>query len=188
MGSILIDALHKNPIIAAINNTENLIEALSSEVEIIFLLTSNIFDLEDTINKIKNSGKLVFVHVDLVDGISTTKTGVRYICEKFKPDGIITTKGHLISTIKDYDIITIQRIFLLDSLSFDTGIKAIKSNNPDAVEILPNVMPKILKKIIASVNKPVITGGLITEKEDVIHSIQAGAIGISTSKKEIWEY
>lgn len=188
MGNILINSLHKNPIIAAVNNEENLQQALDTEVEIVFLLNSSIFNLGTIIKQIQAANKLAFVHVDLVDGISATKTGIKYICEIFKPDGIITTKGHLISACKEYDVKTVQRIFLLDSISFETGVKSIKGCNPDAVEILPNVMPKVIKRIVKSVNKPIITGGLITEKEDVIDSLKAGAIGISTSKKEIWDY
>ena len=114
--------------------------------------------------------------------------GVKYICEVFKPDGIITTKSHLIKVCENYDVVTIQRIFLLDSLNFDTGVKSVHSCNPDAVEILPNVMPGIIKHFIEITRKPIISGGLITTKEDVIKSLSAGAIGISTSKREIWEY
>ncbi len=186
MGNIIVDSLHNNPIIAAVSNEINLDEALASDVEIVFLLNSTIFDIGNTIQKIQDAGKLAFVHVDLVDGISTNKTGIRYICEVFKPDGIITTKSHLISACKEYDVATIQRVFLLDSISFETGLNSIKACNPDAVEILPNVVPKIIKEIVKKVRKPIITGGLITEKEDVINSLKAGAIGTSTSKKEIW--
>jgi glycerol uptake operon antiterminator len=32
----------------------------------------------------------------------------------------------------------------------------------------------------------VIAGGLIQDKDDVIESLRAGAMGISTSKEEIW--
>ncbi len=188
MGSKLISSLHNNPIIAAINKLEALEEALASEVEMIFLLTSNIFDLGDTIKAVQKAGKLVFVHVDLVDGISANKMGVKYICEVFKPDGIITTKSHLIKACEEYDVITIQRIFLLDSLNFDTGVKSVHNCNPDAVEILPNVMPRIIKHFIELTRKPIISGGLITTKEDVIKSLGAGAIGISTSKQAIWKY
>ncbi|MCK5763459.1 MAG: glycerol-3-phosphate responsive antiterminator [Clostridiales bacterium] len=67
----------------------------------IFLLTSNIFNLGDTIKAVQKSDKLVFVQVDLVDGISANKMGVKYICEVFKPDGIITTKNHLIKACED---------------------------------------------------------------------------------------
>ncbi|MCH4886507.1 glycerol-3-phosphate responsive antiterminator [Acidaminobacter sp. JC074] len=186
MGNKIVDSLHNNPIIAAVSDEKNLNEALGADVEIVFILNSSIFDLDDQIKKIQKAHKLAFVHVDLVDGISSNKTGIRYICEVFKPDGIITTKSHLISACKHYDVMTIQRIFLLDSLSLETGIGSINACNPDAVEILPNVVPKIVNKMVKEVRKPIITGGLITEKEDIMNSLKAGAIGVSTSKVDIW--
>ncbi len=84
-------------------------------------------------------------------------------------------------------VLTIQRLFLLDSLSLDTGIHSIKTHDPDAVEILPGVMPKVTKQIVIKTDKPIIAGGLIKDKDDVIQSLRAGAMGISTSAPDIWE-
>lgn len=87
---------------------------------------------------------------------------------------------------KEKGLIAIQRLFLLDSLNLDSGIKAVKTCRPDAIEILPGVMPKITKLIAEETKRPVITGGLIMDKSDVIDALKAGAIGISTSKEDIW--
>ena len=63
----------------------------------------------------------------------------------------------------------------------------IRENKPSAVEILPGIMPKIIKKIKNILNVPIIAGGLIDEKEDVINALKAGAEGISTTDKNLWE-
>ena len=42
---------------------------------------------------------------------------------------------------------TVQRIFIIDSLSIDTAIKASQMINPDAIEIMPGIMPKITRKM-----------------------------------------
>ena len=63
----------------------------------------------------------------------------------------------------------------------------IKENKPTAIEILPGLMPKIIKKINKAVKVPIITGGLIEDKEDIINALGNGAMGISTTKKELWE-
>ena len=55
------------------------------------------------------------------------------------------------------------------------------------MEILPGVMPKIIKRICNLVNVPVITGGLIDEKEDIINALRAGAEGVSTTDKKLWD-
>jgi len=187
VGNILTNRLSENPIIAAIKSVDKLDEALKSNVEIIFLLTGDVFNLKDMVERIHKRRKTVFVHVDLIEGIAADPVGLRYICETVQPDGIITTKGHLIRAAKKLKVLTIQRLFLLDSLSLNTGIQSIKTHDPDAVEILPGVMPKVTHEIVIKTDKPTIAGGLIKDKDDVIQSLKAGAMGISTSASDIWE-
>ena len=47
-------------------------------------------------------------------------------------------------------------------------------------------MPKILKDIRAYVNVPVIAGGLLTDKKDVMSALSAGADAISTTNRALW--
>lgn len=178
--------IQENPVIAAVNNLEKLENAIESPCEIIFLLTGSIFNLQEIVNRIKINGKSVYIHVDLIEGFSRDACSLKYINENIKPDGIITTKSGLIRAAKEMGLFSIQRLFMLDALSLESGINSIKTIRPDAVEILPGIMPKVTKTISTEANIPIITGGLISDKEDVIASIKAGAIGISTSKEEIW--
>ena len=71
-------------------------------------------------------------------------------------------------------------------MALETGIRSIRTIRPDAVEILPGVIPKIIKEIVEETNIPIIAGGLIRDKEDVINGLNAGAIAISTSREEVW--
>ncbi|MGV8981374.1 glycerol-3-phosphate responsive antiterminator [Clostridium sp.] len=178
--------IRENPVIAAVNDLEKLEKAIKSPCEIIFLLTGNIFNLQELVNNVKASGKSVFVHLDLIEGFSRNACALKYINEIIKPNGIITTKSSLIRSAKEMGLFSIQRLFMLDALSLESGISSIRTIRPDAVEILPGIMPRVTKTISTEVNIPIITGGLISDKEDVIASIKAGAIGISTSKEEIW--
>ncbi|MBS4534441.1 glycerol-3-phosphate responsive antiterminator [Clostridium sp. D2Q-14] len=186
MGEGFFKSIQENPIIAAVNNEDNLEKAIESPSNIIFLLTGNIFNLSYMVNAIKNNDMDVYIHVDLIEGFSKDIVALDYINKNIKPDGIITTKNNLIRYAKNIGIFAIQRLFLLDSLSLETGIKSIKSMRPNAIELLPGVMPKVTKIIHEKTNVPVITGGLIMDKSDVINSLRAGAIGISTSKEDIW--
>ena len=58
--------------------------------------------------------------------------------------------------------------------------------NPDAIEIMPGIMPKITKKMSDELDVPVIVGGLISEKSEVENALKSGALGVSTSAKELW--
>lgn len=186
MGNEFYDKIHINPIIAAVRDLEKLDHAIKSPCEIVFLLTGSVFNIENIVNRVKSENKSIYIHIDLLDGFSRDIVSLRYINENIKPDGIITTKSSLIKAAKEMKLFTIQRLFMIDSLSLDTGIRSIKSTKPDAVEIMPGIMPKITKIIHESTRIPAIAGGLIIDKEDVIQSLKAGAIGISTSKEAIW--
>ncbi|MGL5578401.1 MAG: glycerol-3-phosphate responsive antiterminator, partial [Fusobacteriaceae bacterium] len=55
----------------------------------------------------------------------------------------------------------------------------------DAVEILPGVMPKIIKKLSEEIDTPLIAGGLISDIEDIEIALNSGAIAVSTTKIDI---
>lgn len=181
-----ITIIEKNPVIAAVNVLEKLESAIASPCKMIFLLTGNIINIKDIVDKCKRNGKYILVHLDLVEGLSKNEYALKYISECIKPDGIITTRGNLIRIAKENNIFAIQRLFILDSMSLDTGIKSIHSTRPEAIEILPGIMPKAIKRIHAETQIPLIAGGLIIDKEDAIASLNAGAMGISTSNKAVW--
>ncbi len=99
----------------------------------------------------------------------------------------VKSKLYLAEFAVKNNIRVIQRFFLLDSFSLSNTINHIRENSPSAVEILPGLMPKIIKKIDTSTRIPVITGGLVDEKEDIINALGAGALGVSTTCKKIWD-
>lgn len=187
MNNEFYSKLSINPIIAAVKDIDKLEKAIESPCEIIFLLKGNICNIEEIVQKVKSSGKSIYIHIDLMEGLARDAFAIKHISEKVKPDGIITTKSNMIKIAKDMGVFAIQRLFMIDNLSLDSGINSIHSVRPDAVEIMPGIMPKITKKISSEVRVPVIAGGLIIDKEDVIESLKAGAMGISTSKEEIWD-
>ena len=51
---------------------------------------------------------------------------------------------------------------------------------------MPGLMPKIIKKISQETHVPLITGGLIKEKEDIINALNAGALSVSTTDTKLW--
>ena len=102
-------------------------------------------------------------------------------------DGIISTKANIISAAKEIGLITVQRFFLIDSLSLKNVIKYIESGHADTYEVLPGGMNKIITKLARLSNVPLIAGGLISDKEDVIAALAAGATAISSTDQGIWK-
>lgn len=190
-GSVIIDnnfynAIEDSPIIAAISDINQLDAVIKSPCEIVFLLDGDILNLNETVELLRVNNKLVYIHIDLIGGFSKDTTALRYIAKNIKPDGVITTKSNLVRAAKELRLFTIQRLFLLDSLALTSGINSVRSIRPDAIEILPGILPRIIEEIREETRIPIIAGGLIRDKSDVINCLNAGAVGISTSNKDVW--
>lgn len=183
----LEECLIKNPVIAAIRNDEDLKKAINSKVRIVFILYGSIMNIKKICDRLKEADKLVFVHVDLIEGLKGDYTGLLFLKETVQPYGIISTKATNVKNAKKLGLSVIQRIFAVDSLSLETGIRNIQSVLPDAVEVMPGVASKIIKIIGESVQVPIIAGGLIQSKMDIMESIESGAIAISTTERKLWE-
>lgn len=186
MDSILKTTLKKNPKIVAVKDNEKLDAAIASDCEIIFLLCGSISNLKGTISRIKESKKLVFVHVDLIDGLGRDHAAISYIHDELKPDGIISTKNQLLRFAKEMGMMTIQRFFILDSISLAQCMKIAQESKPTAIEIMPGIMPDIISEVSKKIPTPVIVGGLIRNEKDIENALRSGALGISASSVELW--
>lgn len=174
-----------NRVVAAVKNEDDLVKILTSPCQVVFVLYGNIVNIPNIVSRIKDSGKIVLVHVDLIDGLASRDVAVDYIAKNTCADGVISTRPNIIKCAKVYGLLTIQRFFVLDSIAFNNISNQI-SNAADAIEILPGVIPKIIKRLVKSVDKPIIAGGLISDKEDAVNALNAGAFAISSSKVINW--
>jgi glycerol uptake operon antiterminator len=187
MKETIIDRLEQNPVIAAVQNVEDLEIAIKSQVNTIFLLCADIFNAKSLVNRIRNAGKSALIHIDFLEGIGKDAKAIDYIIQIIQPDGVISTKSSHIKIAKEKGMFTIQRFFLIDNKSYEMTIKSVKSIQPNMIEIMPGVMPGIIQRITGQLSIPVIAGGLISSKQDIMDVLSAGALGASTGKKVLWE-
>ncbi len=186
MRNDFIQMLTKYPIIAAAKNCLGLKEACSSKVKIIFILFGDVVILPELVKLAKKKDKIVFVHIDLIEGLENKEISAKYIKDFTDADGIISTNSNVVKAGNELGLMTIQRFFMLDSMALEKAQKLMKYNHADAFEILPGIMPKIIRKISSSSEKPIIAGGLITEDEDAYFALEHGAAAISTTKRSLW--
>lgn len=186
MNRIFMEAMEESPVIAAVKDMDGLERCFESDSRIIFILFGDICNISDIINKIKEHDRIAIVHMDLINGLSQREISVDYLKNNTKADGIISTKVALIKRAKELKLYTVFRFFVIDSMAFENIKKQVEAVEPDFVEILPGVMPKVIKRISAMIPVPVIAGGLIADKEDVMAVLSAGAMSISTTNQSVW--
>ena len=157
MDQIFYDAVGSNPIIAAVKSMEDIEKCCAIE-EI----------------------QVIFILFGDV-------CSVEYLQEHTEADGIISTKPSLIKKAKELGMYTVLRYFLLDSMAFENIRQQQHMVRPDFIEVLPGVMPRVIKRICGSVKTPIIAGGLITDKEHVMAALSAGAIAVSSTNHQVWK-
>ncbi len=182
----LYDALSDNPIIMAIKDEAGLEACLKvSDAPVVFVLYGEVATIADITERLKAAGKQVMVHMDLISGLSSREEAVDFIARYTRADGIISTRFDQIKRGKQLDLSTIFRIFVIDSKALSNLNRHI-GDYADIVEILPGLMPKVIRRMKKQLNVPLIAGGLISDREDVIQALDAGAVAISTTNEGVW--
>ena len=157
----LMDAILETPVIAAVKDDAGLHNALTNEnIRVVFVLYGDICNISSIVRRIHEAGRFAVVHVDLIAGLAGKEVAVDFIRNTTEADGIISTRQSFIRRAKEL------------------GLAAI---------LLRGGEQKSESRIFAKAKVPVLTGGLIADKEDVMAALEAGATAISTTNQAVWD-
>lgn len=183
----MMSLLKRYPVIAAVRTPEAAERAIRAKSPVVFLLGGSILDAGEQVKRLKDAGKCVLLHLDLLEGLGADPVAVQWCAEKIRPDGVISTRPKLLKAAADAGLMTVQRLFLMDSVSFDRSVKLLRSCGPAMAEVLPGLVPKAISQLVESIDSPVIAGGMITETAEVARALQAGALAVSTGEEKLWD-
>ncbi|MBR3053241.1 MAG: glycerol-3-phosphate responsive antiterminator [Firmicutes bacterium] len=180
-----VDDLIKKRIAAAIRTEKDFSTALRSGVEVVFLLHSNIMTVHQSVKEVHSSGKYAFVHVDFAEGIGKDRAGLEFLAKQ-GVDGILTTRTNIVRMATEFDLVTVQRFFLVDSHSLNTSVESLRIAKPDIIELMPGIVTKKIREFAQISEVPIIAGGLIETEEEVREALDAGADVVSTGEVRLW--
>ncbi len=181
------EEIEANPIIMAVKDREGVARAKEMDSKVVFVLFGNLCNIAEIVRDLQEAGKIVIVHVDLIAGLGTKEVAVDFLKEQTGLDGIISTRPALVKRGKELGLFTILRFFMLDSMALESLKKQERTIEPDMIEMLPGVMPRITRRLTDTLQVPLICGGLISDKEDIVNALQAGAVAVSSTNPAIWE-
>lgn len=182
----LIDLLEQSPVLPAVKDEDALPRALRCESRVVFLLGGDLLSIRRWIDLTHEAGKQAAVHLDLVGGLSPREVAVDWLQQQ-GADGIISTRPHLIRRGRELGLLTVLRVFAIDSKAVGNLQKETEMVTPDVIEILPGTLPRVIERLSKKIPVPLIAGGLMTDKSDIVSALQAGALCASTSDEELWE-
>lgn len=174
-------------ILPAVRGMKDFEKLVKSNYRYIVLLDTHVGQLRSILKFAQSRGKKVLLHADLIHGLKNDEYAAEFLCQEVKPDGLISTRTNVVITARKKGLLAIQRLFLLDSIALDTSYKMLKKSQPDYIEVLPGVMPHIIREVKETSGIPVFAGGLIRSVEDVKSALAAGAEVVTTSRRHLWE-
>ncbi|WP_286151717.1 glycerol-3-phosphate responsive antiterminator [Sporofaciens musculi] len=182
------EAIESNPVVAAVKDMEGLLKCCELEdIRVVFILFGDICTIRDIVNKVKDTGRMAMVHIDLITGLGSKEVAVDYIKQYTEADGIITTKPALIRRGRELSLCTVLRYFLIDSMALENIRNQQHTVKPDFIEVLPGLMPKVIGQLCQISRTPIIAGGLLNDKEDVMNVLSAGVIAVSSTNQDVWQ-
>ena len=178
-------ALARNPVVSAVRGPDSDLDAaLAGDHPAIFVLGGDVFKVLGRVRSQERRPQ-IYVNVDLVGGIAADASGLRFLSRRV--EGIISTHRHVIELAKTSGLITIQRLFAIDSGAVERGLKLIRRAQPQFVEILPALAYReIATRYSEVLDLPVLAGGLLKSREDISAILEAGAVGVSASDQGLW--
>ncbi|MCR4426705.1 MAG: glycerol-3-phosphate responsive antiterminator [Firmicutes bacterium] len=182
----ILEQIRESPIIAAVRDTRALGRALESPIRVVFLLTGDINGAEEITTAVRKAGKAVLVHLDLMEGLGKDRAAIKFVAGVIRPDGVITTRANLIGAARGEGLFTVQRVFMLDSQSFQTAVATVRGTGPDAVECLPGIIPRVIGELARAMPVPIVAGGLVKTVDEIQNALRAGAAGVSVSNADLW--
>lgn len=179
-------AMEENPLIAAVRSPDRWEAAICSPAAVLFLLCGDIITVGEMVSAARAKGKRVFVHLELLGGIGRDNCAIDFIAQEIRPSGVISTRSAQIRYAKSRGLVTVQRFFLVDSMSLATAVDTAQALKPDFVELMPGIMPGIIRRFSSKLSSGIIAGGMIETKEQVIEALSAGARNVSTTNEGLW--
>lgn len=173
-------------IIAAVRDEDDYNAAMKSKVKCIFMMFGDIVSIREMTVQAQQRDILIFIHIELIKGIANDEYGVLYLKNHVDPFGIISTKKKLIQKAHELGMKTALHFFVIDSKALSKAINMSMECQPDYIEIMPGVIPKVIETLKEQTGLPIIAGGLIESREEYRSAMSAGAYAVTTSARKFW--
>lgn len=102
---------HEQQILPAVRQMKDLEKLLFSPFEYLIVLDIHLAQLKSVLALAKNHSKKVFLHIDLIHGLQSDGYAVEYVCQEFRPYGVLSTKSSVIMKAKQKALLRFSVFF-----------------------------------------------------------------------------
>ena len=144
-------------------------------------------DIFRVLERVKAAGRRppACINVDLAGGVSADASGLRFLSGP--TEGVISPHRHVIELARETDLLTVHRLFAIDSSAVERGGEADPARTTSLRRNPPRPrLPEGDPSLPRAPQKTGLAGGLLKSLEDISSILAAGAAGVSTSHQKLW--
>lgn len=174
----------QSKIIPLVDSRALFLQALDLDgINVILLHRCNLLALTDLLHHAYRAHISIYVYVDHIEGLVPDSAGLRYLADTLHITGIVSNHTKTLTLGKSLGLETIQRLFILDSTALSSNFEYAELEQVDLFDLAPALaVPHLIPDLIPELPRPFIASGFIHTPRQVQAVLQAGAVGVTTSR------
>lgn len=179
--------LRDNPVIGTLFGENDLEQFCSRPTRFSFVANLPLVRVAAVFERLSAAATLPLLNVDSVPGLTANADGLEYLKSVGVP-GIVSTHTQVVSRAADLGLLSVQKVFVTDRSNLRRAAATVKSSHAHFVQLMPwPVVPHLSPEFLRALG-PFIVSGFVNEEDDIRAALRLGALAVSSSQKELWDY
>lgn len=179
--------LRDNPVIGTLFGENDLEQFCSRPTRFSFVANLPLVRVAAVFERLSAAATLPLLNVDSVPGLTANADGLEYLKSVGVP-GIVSTHTQAVSRAADLGLLSVQKVFVTDRSNLRRAAATVKSSHAHFVQLMPwPVVPHLSPEFLRALG-PFIVSGFVNEEDDIHAALRLGALAVSSSQKELWDY
>lgn len=183
----LLASLQRHPVMATLFGPGSLGPFLDGQCELAIVANVDLARLSPLLALIRRHGKLAFVNIDSCPGLAQDRGGLEFL-QAIEAYGVVSTRSAVIQQGAALGLRTVRKVFLTDRSNLPRSSSSVASGGADLVQLMPwPVLAHVGSARLAPFGS-FIAGGFVADCDSIEQAMDLGAVGVSTSDTELWDY
>ncbi|GAA1844861.1 glycerol-3-phosphate responsive antiterminator [Brevibacterium marinum] len=183
----LESTLRDNPVIGTLFGEDDMKQFCARPTRFSFVANLPLVRVGAVIERLSAATTLPMLNVDSVQGLTANADGLEYLKGIGVP-GIVSTHTQAVSRAADLGLLAVQKVFVTDRSNLRRAAATVKSSHAHFVQLMPwPVVPHLSPEFLRELG-PFIVAGFVSTEDDIRSALSLGALAVSSSQKELWDY
>lgn len=163
------------PIIPSVWTASQRDVAVLSAWPVVHVAGGRLRTLAEFVQPLRASGKRLWVHPDRIQGLARDEEAIHYLSEVVAPEVFVTSSLNTAQIIRSAGLCLCLRMFLYDTQSLESGLRAVERLRPQIVCVMPALVYEAVQRDFAASGATLTTAGLVRTAE---HRDRLRALGV----------